>query len=250
MYLWLGPILPLSALVGVHDAGGLTAFVPAGIIHLGLLGLALLGVTAPAGGAATMPRVAGGLLVLGSTVVWLGAATFPGMRLEDVASHRADHWFTSGAFLLGALISLAGFTLLATLLWDAGERVLSPLGSVALLFGTVTWALHLVFRATIMVSAAGELTASGTGAAWYQALRLWSGAMYAIYMTLAYLATAAFGAAMLKTRWAGKGWGRIFVIFGFVATVGFLARAGAFDPPLVVQFMPYAMGMLLLRRAV
>jgi len=180
LYLWLGPILPLSALVKVHDAGGLTAFVPAGIIHLVLVGIALLGVTAPAGGAGTMPRLAGGLLVLGSTVVWLGAATFPGMRLEEVASHRAGHWFTSGAFLLGALISLAGFTLLATLLREAGERVLSQLGSVAFLFGAVTWALHLAFRATIMVSAAEEFASSGAAPAWYQALRLWSGAMYAI----------------------------------------------------------------------
>jgi len=71
LYLWLGPILPLSALVEVHDAGGLTAFVPAGIIHLVLVGIALLGVTAPAGGAGSMPRLAGGLLILGSTVVWL-----------------------------------------------------------------------------------------------------------------------------------------------------------------------------------
>jgi len=68
-------------------------------------------------------------------------------------------------------------------------------------------------------------------------------------MTLAYLATAAYGAAMRKTRWAGKGWGRTFVIFGLVAAAGFLARAGAFAPPLLVQFMPYAMGMILLRRA-
>ena len=180
LYLWLGPILPLSALAKVHDAGGLTAFVPAGALHLGLIGIALLGVTAPAGGAGTTPRLAGGLLVLGSTVVWLGAATFPGMGLEKVASHRADHWFTSGAFLLGALITLAGFTLLATLLRDAGEGVLSQLGWVAFLVGAVTWTLHLVFRATIMVSAAEEITASGTAPAWHQALRLWSGAMYAI----------------------------------------------------------------------
>jgi len=82
-----------------------------------------------------------------------------------------------------------------------------------------------------------------------RALRLWAGAMYALYMSLAYLATAAYGAAMLKTEWAGKGWGRTFVTFGLLATVGFLARQGGFDMPLMVQFMPYAMGMLLLRRA-
>ncbi len=248
LYLWLGPILPFSALVEVRDAGGFTAFVPAGVAHLGLIGIAVLRVTAPAVGAGAVPRLAGALLILGSTIVWLGAVTFPGMQLDEVASHRADHWFTSGTFLLGALITLAGFSLLATLLHDAGERVYSQLGQSGFLLGVVAWALHLAFRATVMVSAAQESTASGTAPAWYGPLRLWSGAMYALYMSLAYLATSAYGAAMLKTGWAGKGWGRTFVIFGVIATAVFLARLG-FDVPLAVQFMPYAMGMLLLRRA-
>ncbi len=164
LYLWLGAILPLGALARVHEAGGLAAFVPAGVVHLVLIGIALLGVSAPAGGTGTMPRLGGALLILGSTVVWLGAVTWPGMALEKVASHPADHLFTSGAFLVGALITLAGFTLLATMLRDAGERVYSQLGSVAFLLGVVTWTLHLAFRATVMVSAAGELTASRHGA--------------------------------------------------------------------------------------
>jgi len=83
---------------------------------------------------------------------------------------------------------------------------------------------------------------------WYPAMRMWAGAMYALYMPLAYLAVAAFGAAMLNVGWISKGWGRTFIIFGLIATVGFLARTGIFDPPLVVNFMPYTAGMLLLRR--
>ena len=67
-------------------------------------------------------------------------------------------------------------------------------------------------------------------------------------MPLAYLAVAAFGVAMLNVGWISKGWGRTFIIFGLIATVGFLARTGIFDPPLVVNFMPYTAGMLLLRR--
>ncbi|MGH9660396.1 MAG: hypothetical protein ACRD96_17735 [Bryobacteraceae bacterium] len=239
LYLWLGPILPLGVLSQVHHAAGLHAFVPAAVVHLGLIGLALFGVTA---------RLAGGLLIVGSTVVWLGAATFPGMQLEQVASHRMSHWITSGGFLLGALITLAGFTLLTVLLHDAGERVLSHLGWAAFLVAVVSWLFHLAFRATVMLSAAEELASSGAAPPWYPALREWSGSMYAIYMTLAYLATAAYGGAMRKTGWAGRGWGRAFVIFGLVAAAGFVARTGAFNPPLLVQFMPYAMGMILIRR--
>lgn len=66
-------------------------------------------------------------------------------------------------------------------------------------------------------------------------------------MFLAYLSIAAYGAAMRKTGLAGKGWGRTFVAFGLIAVSGFVA--GLFGLPLLVPFMPYAMGMILLRRA-
>ncbi len=69
-------------------------------------------------------------------------------------------------------------------------------------------------------------------------------------MPLAYLAIAAFGAAMLKTGWAGKGWGRTFVVFRVGAAAGFVARLGVFNPPLMVHLMSYAMGIVLMRRAV
>jgi len=45
-------------------------------------------------------------------------------------------------------------------------------------------------------------------------------------------------------------WGRTFVVFGVLTAAGFVARLGIFDPPLMVQFMPYTMGMILIRRAV
>ena len=72
--------------------------------------------------------------------------------------------------------------------------------------------------------------------------------MYAGYMSLAYLSIAAYGAALGKTGWAGKGWGRTFVVFGLVSAIAFVGGVG-FGLPLIVQFMPYAMGMILLRRA-
>src|SRR6266496_4462028 len=73
LYLWLGPLLPFIVLRAIHDAAGLAGFVPVAIGHLGLIGAALRAVTAAGGPTGTMPRLAGGLLVAGSTVVWLGA---------------------------------------------------------------------------------------------------------------------------------------------------------------------------------
>ena len=217
LYLWLGPalpFLPFAVLEAMRGRIGVAVVVPVAAVHLVLLAAAYHALRTPNGAAATDARVAGGLLIFGSIIVWFGATTWPGMQLEKVAAHRAEHLFTTGAFLIGALLTLGGFTVLRTVLRESGDRFLSQLGLVSFLFGTVSWAMHLAFRATVMVSLAQETPASAAAPAWYGPLRLWSGAMYAIYMPLAYLAIAAFGAAMLKTGLAGKGWGRTFVVFG------------------------------------
>ncbi len=131
---------------------------------------------------------------------------------------------------------------------ESGNSVFAELGLVAFLFGSVFWAIHLAFRAVVMVSAAEEMLVSGAAPSWYHSWRLFAGLMYGLYMTSAYLSTAAYGGAMLRSGWAGKGWGRTFVVVGLVMAAGFVTLR-AFNLPLLVQFMPYAMGLILLRRA-
>ncbi len=244
LYLWLAPLLSLAGFAGVHGRAGLKGLIPAAIVHLAVIGWALRTVY---GGtpAQFSARLAGVLLILGAAAVWLGAVSFAGMSLPAVAAHRADHLFTVGGFLAGGLLSLTGFVALRVVVRERGDDLLSQLGLVALLIATMCWIIHLAFRATVMVAVAQHSAAAPPD--WYQPLRLWSGAMYAGYMVLAYLSIAAYGAAMRNTGWAGQGWGRTFVGFGLIAAAGFVA--GAFSMPLLVQFMPYAMGMILLRRA-
>jgi len=189
---------------------------------------------------------AAGLLILGATVVWFAAVVWPGVESVQIARHSAEHVFASTGFLLGALLTLAGFTILNSSLEDAGDRILSRLGVLSLFFGTVCWALHLAFRLTVVISVAQN--DRGVVPEWYPPMRMWTGVMYGLYMPLAYLGIAAFGAALGNIGWIGKGWGRAFVIFGLIATAGFLARIGIFDPPLVVNVMPYIAGVLLMRR--
>ena len=246
LYLWLTPILSIAVLVTIHDRAGLKGLGPVSVIHLGILAWALRTVY-PAAGGVLSARLGGFLLILGAAFVWLGAVSFPGMALQEIAAHRDDHLFTVGGFLVGALLSLAGFTALRAQLRERGDVLFSQLGLLALIIGTVCWILHLAFRATVMLAAAQESAA--TAPTWYPPLRLWAGAMYAAYMVLAYLSIASYGAAMRKTRWVGKGWGRTFVLFGLVAVAGFVGRLGIFDLPLGVQFMPYAMGMILMRHS-
>ena len=245
LYLWLTPILSFLVLAPIHDRAGLKGLVPIAVLHLAMVAWALRTVY-PASHGSVSARLGGVLLIFGAAFVWPGAVSFVGMDLQGIAAHREDHLFTVGGFLVGSLVSLAGFTALRAQLRESGDVLFSQLGLLALVIGTMCWILHLAFRATVMLVAAQESAA--TAPTWYQALRLWAGAMYAAYMVLAYLSIAFFGAAMQKTRWAGKGWGRTFVAFGLISAATFVARVGG-DFPLMVQFMPYAMGMILLRRA-
>jgi len=252
LYLWLLPGV-LAWLPAIHGAAGLRVTAVTGSLYLLLTvtALWLLGarpsakVPAPAGASA---RFAGFLLIIGSALVWLGAVTFRSMDLASIAARRSDHLFTTVFFMLGAVVTLAGFTVLTALLRESGRPVLAELGLVVFLFGSVCWAIHLAFRAVVMVSAAEGMLVSGAAPSWYPSWRLFGGVMFGFYMTAAYLATAAYGSALLSSGWAGKGWGRAFVVFGLVAVAGFLT-VRAFSPPLMAQFMPHAMGLILLRRS-
>lgn len=249
LYLWLVPV-SLSWLGAIHDAGGLRAAVTVGAIHFLVVTVAVwvLGWKGTTAASDPLLRAAGVLLVLGSAVLWIGADTFPGVELESIRVRNADHLFTTGSFFLGSVITLAGFTILTTLMRQSAHSVPAELGLVAFLSGFTFWSIHLAFRAVVMVAAAKELSVAGTAPLWYGIWRPWAGVMYGLYMTLAFLSIAAYGGAMLHGGWAGKGWGRTFVAFGLIAAVGFLA-AGLFDAPLIPQFGPFAMGIILLRRS-
>lgn len=252
LYLWLVPI-SFAWFAAIHRAGGLRVTAVIGSLHLLLTAAALwlLGARPTARVPAladASARFAGFLLIMGSAIVWIGAATFPGMDLDNIAAQRPNHLFTTGCFLLGTVVTLAGFTVLTALLREFGHPVFAELGLVAFFFSSVFWVIHLAFRAVVMVSAAEEMLVSGATPSWYHSWRLFAGLMYGLYITTAYLSTAAYGGAMLRSGWAGKGWGRTFVVVGLVAAADILARIGFFDFPLTVQFMPYAMALILLRR--
>lgn len=249
LYLWLVPV-SLSWLGAIHKTAGLRATVTVGAFHFLIITTAasVLSQKGTAAASDPLPRATGVLLILGSAALWIGADTFVGMELEGIHVQNAAHLFTTGSFFLGSVITLAGFTILTTLLRQSGQPALADLGFVAFFSGFIFWCIHLAFRAVVMVSAAKELSAAGTAPVWYGSWRPWAGVMYGLYMTLAYLSIAAYGGAMLNGGWVGKGWGRAFVAFGLIAAVGFLVTC-LFDFPLMPQFGPFAMGIILLRRS-
>ena len=250
LYLWIAPVFGLALLGLIHERAGLGILL-AGVaaIHLAVIAAALWALGGMAAFRVSPGPLASALLILGSVIFWMGVVTWPTNKLESIAAHPANQWATTVLFLLAALTTLAGFAVLSTVLCESGDRILSQLGLISFLVAIVFWALHLAFRVTVVLHAAEQIALTGAAPPWFEPLRAWAELMFDIYMVMAYLAIAAYGAAMRKTGWAGKAWGRAFVVFGLVAAVGFVAGLRPFHPPLNVQLAPYAMGMLILRRA-
>lgn len=247
LYLWLVTV-PLLVVGLGYLRFGIGAFAILGTLHLigtttalGTLGRSLGSRRGPA-------YASGALLIAGSTLVWLGAVTWPGGSLAAISARPAGHTTTAVLFLLGALCTLAGFVGLRTMLRE-GDDWLSRLGLAGFQFGAALWAIHLVFRVTVVLPVAEGMETAPPP--WFPPLRMWAGGLYAIYMVLAYLAVAAFGGALAKTQWIGKGWGRAFLVFGLLAAVTFASPAGGlFRPPLMVHVPLYAMGVLLMRKLI
>jgi hypothetical protein len=246
LYLWLVPatvpvLAALSALVRTEG------MVLSGVIRAMFVAFALNSFRrrgmAPNGVAFT----ASAALILGATVVWVAAITFPTMSLTAVAANRLGHLFTTGGFAVGALLMLVGSIALDECLRESRGRVQSRFGMIALAGATVCWLIHLAYRATVVTWLAEH--AASSPPEWYVPMRLLAGALFVLYMFLAYVAIVLFGVALLRAGISGKGWGRTFVLFGLIAAMMLLAGRPPATLPLTVAFMPFAMGMLMLRRA-
>lgn len=247
LYLWLVPA-SVGLLAMLHDFAGIRVLLAVAGVHVALIVFALAMVTRRAAPGTAPQALAAAGLITGSAVVWIAATTFPGMSLQAIAAERTGHLVTTGGFVLGTLLTLAAFVFIDELLWETRGRLLARLGLLAFAIGTVFWLAHLGFRGTVMMFLSQDPAAVASPLDWYASLRLWAGSMYVVYMALAYLSIAAFGAALLQARMIGKGWGRAFIAFGVGAAALFLAGVQGFNMPLMVHFMPFAMGMLLLRR--
>ena len=197
------------------------------------------------------------LLIGGWVTFWAGAVTPWAARfflrplptreyLQVIDENRSEWLWIAACFAAGVLLTLAGMVVLAVALREAGDRVWSELGRAAFSCGTVLWLAAIAFRATATVTAARETVASGAVPEWFEPLRAWAGALFAIYMVLAYLAIGAYGQAMLATRVAPRWVALTHVFFGLAGAAGFVARVPAFLPPLMIHLVPGILGVTLL----
>jgi len=198
------------------------------------------------------------LFVGGWVTFWAGAVNpaawqfFTSASLQEflkiVATHEIAWLCIAGSFALGVLLTLAGFIVLGAALHTAGDQIWSGLGQSAFLFGSVLWLACLAFRVTATVSAARVTASSGEVPPWFEPMRDWASALFAIHMVLAYLAIAAYGKALLATDIAPRWLAWTHLLFGLLGVVGFIARFPLFNPPLMIHLIPGIFGVVVLMR--
>ncbi|HEU5347635.1 MAG TPA: hypothetical protein VFU63_03380 [Ktedonobacterales bacterium] len=139
-------------------------------------------------------------------------------HLQAVATN-AVVWRWANVFMgAAAIFLLAGLWMLTAMLVQAGERIFSRLGLATMLVSAVLWVVFSAFRGIVTVSAADELTSTGTVPGYYESLAKWGFTLFYIYAVLGFLALAAYGASLLQVAllpvWVG--WATIVFSMGLL----------------------------------
>lgn len=205
--------------------------------------------------------VAGFLLIASVMTVLLFAGLGP-------PPHDAQQWLQTAAdqkirytlLVLDGLLVAAGLTVLRESLRQAGEQGYSALGFAGIIIATAFYVLDMThFRAhefVARVQAASESTPD-----WAVMQEQYFTFIGLVEVALTYLAVAAFAAALGKVAWMGRNASRALVAFNLVAASLVVvspmfpstAKLGlpvfVLAVPAVPFFMPYLIGVNLLRRA-
>ena len=165
--------------------------------------------------------------------------------------------------LAGAIGVTVGFHLLKEALSESGERLFSTL---ALATGILSGSAYVVWTSFQLGDFALRL-AKGEGTPAVASMNNVFDALLFAAGVLAYVATAAFAHALARVGWLGQNASRAYVALNLIAVIFLILRGVSFpspggDPapwytrpgfivgiPAVPWFMPYFLGVLLLRRA-
>lgn len=189
-------------------------------------GLALLSAIAAQG--LSTHTTAASLLILCFVVFTIGGVLFTGRvflkwQIDETSSHLT---WERGFVIGGVLATVLGLALLEDMLRAAGEPLLSRLGMTAYLFGAVV----------VVVAETA-----------YLGKRDWLYPQVVLYVVLAFLAQAAFGASLLQTglvaAWAG--WATIGWNLGWLLIM-LIVRPRDIYYPVLHHVAPLLIGIALL----
>jgi hypothetical protein len=135
-------------------------------------------------------------------------------KLLIIAKHPDDYRWGSRIVLVGWIVAALGYVMLAALLRDAGDPIISTLASVLFLIGVVAAVVFWAFHVSPTLWAAEETVRTSTVPDYYESLQLAAESSLGVYQLLGLLATAGFGWALLDTGllpswvgWVTLGWG-------------------------------------------
>ncbi len=189
-------------------------------------GLALLSAVAAQG--LSMRTAAASLLILCFVVFTMGGVLFTGRAflkwpIDETSSHLT---WERGLVIAAVLTTVFGLALLEDMLRAAGEPLLSRLGMIAYLLGAVV----------VVVAETA-----------YLGKRDWVNPQIVLYVVLAFLAQAAFGAALLQTglvaAWAG--WATLLWNVGWLLVM-LIVRPRDIYYPVLHHVAPLLIGIALL----
>ena len=174
----------------------------------------------------TQLRVAGGLFLAGGLTFLLGAASPPQEQwsapplraLQVIAAHPVAWLWIHACFATAVVLTILGFGAFAFALATVPRgALLAVLSRDAYLAGAFLWLANIGFRVTVQAWAAAELVRSGALPPSYLPGQQWVDALFALYITLAYLADAAVGWIALRTAIAPRWTGWFAIAFGLTA---------------------------------
>jgi hypothetical protein len=276
LYLWVA--LFLAAPVGMtRDLAGTGVLLAAYVGFAALTGAAVWKIGAGRtdfGRARDHPAFLPGVLLLAGPLALALGAFVTG---EPTASRPADYLWNTTAILLGTAILVSGFVALLAKLWAYGERLLSVLGTAGLMVGATLFVANLAFRYAVVAAGATGIQAGVEDRAWVaheylvglqgepswmELLLVWTDMLQLAFVSLAYLAAAAYALALVRVGWLGKAGGGLFVCLNLalaLLVVAGLFLAGAITIaawlvfvltiPFMAFILPYFLGLDLIRRS-
>jgi hypothetical protein len=258
--LWLVPFVPVTWLAYHYD--GLHMYMIAGAIQAVLMAVAAwfmgLGDARERGPNQRVLTVAGGLLVASGAVVSLGWNMGAPPTGDQFLATRVDQQFRYTTLLIGAILAMGGWTVLRSSLRQTGDHVLSSLGHTTMLLSTM---LFTVVNAALQIGfeAVRQETSTGREPTWVEPFRNYFVSLTILWAVLAYAGIALFAASLRKAGWLNPVVAWTFAALSIVAMglVPFLPLAPralglpgfVLAIPAVPYFMPYWMGVNLVKRA-
>lgn len=135
-------------------------------------------------------------------------------RLLVIARHTNEYRWGCRLLMVGWIVAALAYVMLAALLRDAGDPIISTLAAVLFLIAISSAVVFWVFAVSPTVLAAEETARTSTVPAYYEILQVSSESALGVYQVLGLLATAGFGWALLQTGmlpswvgWLTVGWG-------------------------------------------